>query len=104
LDFAVYFFLFNLICSTFTSTSEPSAWSVARSHWDRVGTLPAGWLARKIGLRPLLACLPDRCAIAGGGARAVTWEPAQIALAFLAGLAMCIWGVCFLPTRGQAYN
>jgi len=25
------------------------------------------------------------------------WEPAQIGLAFLAGLAMCIWGVCFMP-------
>jgi hypothetical protein len=25
------------------------------------------------------------------------WEPAQLGLAFLAGLAMCMWGVCFLP-------
>jgi MFS family permease len=28
----------------------------------------------------------------------VTWEPAQIGLAFLSGLALCIWAVCYLPT------
>jgi hypothetical protein len=31
----------------------------------------------------------------------VMWEPAQIGLAFLAGLAMCIWGVCFLPALAR---
>ena len=30
-----------------------------------------------------------------------TWESAQIGLAFLAGLAMCIWGVCFPPMLAE---
>jgi len=40
-----------------------------------------------------------------GIARAMAmWEPAQIGLAFLAGLAMCIWGVCFSPTLAKLTN
>jgi MFS family permease len=61
------------------------------------GTLPAGLLARKIGIRPaLIFCFvagPVLCAL-----RALTaGEPWQIGLGFMSGLAMCMWGVCFLP-------
>jgi MFS family permease len=62
-----------------------------------VGTLPAGILTRRFGLRPMLVfCLiaaPSLCAL-----RALaTGEPAQIGLGFVAGLALSSWGVCFLP-------
>jgi MFS family permease len=61
------------------------------------GTLPAGLLARKIGIRPvLIACFviaPLLCVL-----RAMaTGEAWQIILGFLSGLAMCSWGVCLLP-------
>jgi MFS family permease len=61
------------------------------------GTLPAGLLARRIGLRPMfILCFvaaPLLCAL-----RAVTiGEPLQIGLGFVSGLAMCSWGVCLLP-------
>jgi MFS family permease len=62
-----------------------------------VGTLPAGLLTRRIGLRPMLTfCLvaaPSLCALRA----LVTGEPAQIGLGFVAGLALSSWGVCFLP-------
>lgn len=62
-----------------------------------LGTLPAGLLTRRIGLRPMLAfCLiaaPALCAL-----RALaTTEYAQIGLGFIAGLVLSSWGVCFLP-------
>jgi MFS family permease len=61
------------------------------------GTLPAGMLARRVGIRPMLiACFiaaPMLCVL-----RALaTNVRAEIGLGFVAGLAMCIWGVCFLP-------
>lgn len=62
-----------------------------------VGTLPAGVVARRTGVKPMLIlCFVSASAL--NAARVVwMWEPAQIGLAFLAGLAMCMWGVCFLP-------
>jgi len=65
------------------------------------GTLPAGLLARRVGLRPMLitcyVSAPVLCAL-----RAVAiWEPAQIGLGFAAGLAMSSNGVCLLPAIAQ---
>ena len=67
-----------------------------------LGTLPAGVLTRRVGLRPMLAfCLvaaPSLCAL-----RALaTDEPAQIGLGFVAGLALSSWGVCFLPAVARS--
>ena len=61
------------------------------------GTLPAGLLARRIGIRPvLIGCFvvaPLLCVLRA----ASTGETWQIILGFLSGLAMCSWGVCLLP-------
>ena len=62
-----------------------------------VGTLPAGLLTRRVGLRPMLifclAAAPSLCAL-----RALAiGESAQIGLGFVAGLVLSAWGVCFLP-------
>jgi MFS family permease len=98
LGFAVYFFLFNLYLLDL-HFNERSLGLVggALTLGSVVGTLPAGWLGRKLGLRPLLAfCLVSAPIL--GIARALVfaeWE--HIGLAFMAGLAMCLWGVCFLP-------
>lgn len=96
--FSVYYFLFNLYLLDF-HFNERAIGLVggALTLGSVAGTLPAGVLARKIGVRPLLiACFvaaPVLCAL-----RAVAMqEQAQIGLAFVAGLAMCLWGVCFLP-------
>ncbi len=61
-----------------------------------IGTLPAGALARRIGLRPLLIFLFVSAPVLNALRALWMWEPAQIGLAFLAGLVMSCWGVCFL--------
>jgi len=96
--FSVYFFLFNLFLLDCRFNERAMGWiGGAMTLGSVVGTLPAGALARRFGLRPMLMVL-FVCAPVLNAMRAVwIWEPAQIGLAFFAGLAMCGWGVCFLP-------
>lgn len=97
--FSVYFFLFNLyLLDLHFNERAIGLIGGAMGVGSLIGTLPAGLLARRFGLRPLLivcfVAAPALCAL-----RCISgWEPAQIGLAVLAGLAMCLWGVCFLPT------
>lgn len=96
--FAVYFFLFNLYLLDFHFNERAIGLVTGALTLGSVaGTLPAGWLARKIGLRTLLIVCFIAAPLMGVARALVMAEPAQIALAFLAGLAMCLWGVCFLP-------
>jgi MFS family permease len=96
--FSVYYFLFNLyLLDLHFNERIIGLVGGALTLGTVVGTLPVGWLARKVGLRlPMMCCLiaaPLLCAMR----TLAMWESAQIGLAFLAGLAMCIWGVCFPP-------
>jgi MFS family permease len=94
---SIYFFLFNLYLLDHGFNERAMGWIGGTfTLGSLIGTLPAGALARKIGLRPLLIVL-FLTAPAFNAARAVwVWEPAQIGLAFLAGLSMSMWGICFL--------
>lgn len=96
--FSIYFFLFNLYLLDRHFNERTMGWiGGAMTLGTLVGTLPAGALARKIGLRPLLIIV-FVTASATNAIRAVwVWEPAQICLALLTGLAMSGWGVCYLP-------
>jgi MFS family permease len=96
--FSVYFFLFNLYLLDF-GFKERSIGLVggAFTLGSLVGTLPAGTFTRRFGLRKLLIFGFIAAPLLNALRTAWMWETAQIALAFLAGLAMCIWGVCFLP-------
>lgn len=100
--FSVYFFLFNLYLLDF-HFNERAIGLVggALTLGSVIGTLPAGWLARRTGLRPLLMFCLIAAPILGAMRTTAMWEWAQIGLAFLAGLAMCIWGVCFLPALAR---
>lgn len=112
--FALYFFLFNLYLADL-HFSERAIGSVnaAFTVGSLLGTLPAGEFTRRWGIRPLLLV----CFIAApllGIARALCpGLTQQIVFAFLMGLAMSCWGVCFLPavarlttpsTRSSAFS
>ncbi|MGA2535250.1 MAG: MFS transporter [Terracidiphilus sp.] len=100
--FSIYFFLFNLYLLDF-HFNERTIGLVggALTFGSVVGTLPVGWLAGKMGLRPLLWICIVAAPLLGIARTMAMWEPAQIGLAFLAGLAMCIWGVCFSPALAK---
>jgi MFS family permease len=97
--FSVYSFLFNLFLLDFHFNERAIGLVGSASLLGSVvGTLPAGLLARKYGVRPLLILCFIAAPILGAIRTLVIWEPAQIALGFFFGLAMCLWGVCFLPS------
>jgi MFS family permease len=96
--FSVYYFLFNLYLLDFHFNERVIGLvGGALTLGTVAGTLPVGWLARKIGLRPPLIGCMIAAPLLGAMRALVMWEWAQIGLAFAAGLAMCIWGVCFPP-------
>lgn len=96
--FAIYFFLFNLYLLDCGFNERAMGWIAgAFTLGSLLGTLPAGALTQKFYVRPLLIFL-FACAPLVNALRALwLWEPAQIGVAFLAGSAMSVWGVCFLP-------
>jgi len=100
--FSVYFFLFNLYLLDFHFYERTIGLvGGALTLGSVAGTLPAGWLARKIGLRAMLVFCMIAAPLLGAARASMMWEWAQICLAFLAGMAMCIWAVCFLPALAR---
>jgi len=102
LGFAAYYFLFNLYLLDF-HFNERTIGLVggALALGSAAGALPAGLLARKVGLRPLLIGCFVAAPLLGALRAVMMWETAQIGLAFLAGVAMCLSGVCSLPALAR---
>ena len=100
--FAVYYFLFNLyLLDLHLNERSIGLIAGATTLGSVAGTLPAGVLARKIGLRRLLMVCFVAAPMLGILRCVVVEETAQIGLAFVHGLAMCLWGVCFLPALAR---
>ncbi len=100
--FSVYFFLYNLYLLDLRFNDRAIGLITGAVTLGSVaGTLPAGFLARKFGLRPLLIVCFLGASILGAFRTMFNGEMAQICLAFVAGLAMCLWGVCFLPALAR---
>jgi MFS family permease len=96
--FSVYYFLFSLYLLDF-HFDERAIGLVggALTLGSVVGILPAGMLARRFGPRTaLIFCFVAAPALSALRVVAMGHHM-QIGLAFLAGLAMSLWGVCFLP-------
>ena len=96
--FSIFFFLFNLYLLDFGYTERSLGILGGLSAAGGIaGTIPAGMLAERFGLRRtvfwgLFCCVVFsilRCCLA--------WQPAQMSLAFLMGLTLCFWGVCLSP-------
>lgn len=99
---SLYFFVFNLyLVDCHFNERAIGLVGGASTFGSLVGTLPAGWFARKFGLQPLQVCSLIAVPLLNVARVAVLWEPAQIALAFLSGLALCIWAVCSLPALAR---
>jgi MFS family permease len=96
--FSIYNFLFNLyLLDLHFNERTMGLLGGAMTLGSLIGTLPAGVLARKVGLRPLLIVCFVAAPLLQAWRLVWMWMPAQFGLAFMAGLAMCSWGVCFLP-------
>jgi len=96
--FSIYFFLFNLFLLDCRFNERAMGWvGGALTLGSMAGTLPAGALARRFGLRPLLIALFVAAPLVNVLRALLIREPAEIGLAFLAGFIMSAWGVCFLP-------
>ena len=96
---AMFLFLYNLfLLDIGFNERQMGLIAGAMTFGGVVGTIPMGLLAQRAGLRPVLlggflftpAVLVLRALIAG--------EQIQIALAFLSGLCICFWAVCFSPS------
>ncbi len=99
---SVYIFLFNLyLLDCHFNERIMGLVGGAFVFGSVIGTLPAGWLARRTGLRPLLIFCMTAAPLLCMVRTMVMWESAQIGMAFLTGLAMCSWGVCFLPALAR---
>ena len=100
--FGLYFFLFNLYLVDFHLNERAIGLiNGALSLGLVAGTLPAGILTRRIGARRLLLLCFLGAPVLGVLRAVFVWEPAAIALAFVAGVVMCIWMVCFLPVTAS---
>ena len=95
---SIYVFLFNLYLLDF-NFNERAIGLIGGSLMlgSLIGTLPVGVLARRIGLRPLLIFSLIASPLIFVLRTIWVWEPAQLVIAFLAGISLSTWGVCFLP-------
>jgi MFS family permease len=96
--FSVYVFLFNLYLVDF-HFNDRAIGLIGGSGMlgTLVGTLPTGVIARKIGLRPVLIFSLIAAPLIFALRAIWVWEPAQLVMAFLGGICMSAWGVCFIP-------
>ncbi|MGA2218363.1 MAG: MFS transporter, partial [Terracidiphilus sp.] len=103
--FGLFFFLFNLYLTDLHFNERIIGQILASlTLGNVVGTIPAMIVVRRYGFRrPLLISFlgaPAVCAL-----RVFTvWPPAQIGLAFLTGLALCFWPICFSPAVAKFTN
>ena len=97
--FDLYFFLYNLfLVSIHYDERAIGIISSALTVGNVAGTIPASMIAGKFGLqKPLLFCFlaaPIICIVRPFAPSMA----AQVVFAFLTGVALCSWPVCFAPT------
>jgi MFS family permease len=103
--FGLFLFLFNLYLTDLHFNERIIGQILASMTLGNVvGTIPAMMLVRRRGFRrPLLISFLGAPLICGLRVFAL-WTPAQIGLAFLTGLALCFWPICFSPAVAKFTN
>ncbi len=96
--FAVYFFLFNLyLVDLRYSERAIGTVNAAFTLGSLLGTLPGGEVSRRFGMRTLLLACFIATPLSGAARVFCPGIATQTLLAFLMGIAISGWGVCFLP-------
>lgn len=103
--FGLFFFLFNLYLTDLHFNERIlGLLGGALTLGNVAGTIPITILVRRYGLQKLLlVCFiaaPLICILR----TLVLWIPAQVGLAFLTGIAMSSWPICFSPTIARLTN
>ena len=75
--------------------------STAMALGSIAGTLPAGWLAQRTGLRPMLLVCFSATPLVAACRSVVSGEQALIGAAFLHGVLFAFWAVCIAPVVAQ---
>jgi MFS family permease len=97
--FDLYFFLYNLfLLSLHYNERAIGIITSALTVGNVAGSIPASMLARRFGLRRALLICFTAAPILSVCRTTTLWMPAQVVLAFLTGLALSSWPVCFAPT------
>jgi MFS family permease len=98
----IFFLLYNLYMVDRGASEKLLGWVTGSlALGSLAGTIPAGLLAQRYGLRrALLLCLAAVPLLSALRTMFVAEVP-QLALAFLTGAAMSIWAVCISPTLAQ---
>lgn len=97
--FGLYFFLFNLfLLNLHFDERAIGIITSALTLGNVVGTVPVSILARRFGLQKLLLFCFVAAPLVSICRTVALWMPAQIGLAFLTGVALSAWPVCFAPS------
>ena len=98
LGFGLFIFLFNLYLTDLHFDESVIGHAMAFLTLGNVaGTIPATFLVRRRGLRPLLFISFIAVPLFSFLRTFILWLPAQYGLAFLTGVALCGWPICFSP-------
>jgi len=102
LGLSIYYFLFNLFLVGHGYDEKAlGLFTGAMAMGNLTGALPAGRLARRFGLRPvLLACFVLAVVLCSARALALSFS-VQLALAFFIGITLSAWAVCLSPAVAQ---
>ena len=105
LGFSIFYFLFNIYLLGFGWT-ERSLGLIGSlmAVGSILGTIPAGRLVERIGLRWTLSLGITLAVIFSSLRACILWQPAQYCLALLCGIAMCSWAVCLSPAVAALTN
>ena len=104
IDFGLclYFFMFSLfLVEHHFQEHAIGLITAALTVGTIAGTLPASFLSRRLGLRTMMLAYSLLAPLCLASRTLFLQMPGQIGLAFLTGVAMSIWSVCFSPTLAR---